>query len=51
MHYALQKLNWPPSALKEWAESAPELKAFCYASTELKIEAEQKEAEKMRGKA
>lgn len=48
LHYAIQKLHWSPSVLDEWFESDGNVKAFYYASTRIKAEAEEKEAKKMK---
>ena len=48
LHYAIHKLHWSPSQLDEWLDCEPEMKAFYYGSTELKIEQDKKELEKIK---
>jgi len=48
IHYAIHKLHWSPSQLDEWLDCGPEMKAFYYGSTELKIELDKKEAERIK---
>lgn len=50
MHYAIHKLHWPPSQLEEWFASEMETKAFYYASTQIKIEKDKKDADEMKRK-
>jgi hypothetical protein len=53
LHYAIQKLRWALSELALFLDVEPSdinLKAFLYASTQIRIDAEKKEAEKAKSK-
>jgi hypothetical protein len=41
-------LHWSPSEINEWLDSGQEMKAFYIGSTDLKIDHDRKEAEKIK---
>jgi hypothetical protein len=51
MHYAIHKLHWSPSQIREWLDSDMEMKAAYYGSTKLKIEHDKKEIEEIKRKS
>ena len=51
MHYAIHKLHWSPSEIREWLDEDRPMQAFYIGSTDLKIEHDREEEEKARRKA
>lgn len=47
MHHAVNKLHWSPSQIKEWFDAEQSVRAFYYASIELKAKHDEKEAAKI----
>jgi hypothetical protein len=48
LHFAIQRLHWSPSDIKKWFEAENEVKAFYFASAELRVKTEAEEREKIR---
>jgi hypothetical protein len=48
IHFAIQKLHWSPSEIDEWFNASEETQAFYYASTQVKIDSDKKEAAKLK---
>ena len=51
LYYAIHKLHWSPSMLDEWFDAEDEVKAFYYASTQIKIENDKKQADEIKRKS
>ena len=51
LHYCIQKLHWSPSEVLEFVESDSRIKAFYYASIDLKIKRDKEEADKIKKSA
>jgi hypothetical protein len=47
LHFAIQKLHWSPFQIEEWLDADQSVKAFYYASTELKVKHDSEETKKL----
>jgi len=48
VHFAIQKLHWPPSEILEWVEADQHIKAVYYASLDLKAKSDKEESERIK---
>jgi regulator of sigma D len=51
LHIAIEKWHWSPSQIDEWFNAEQSVKAFYYASVDIKAKRDKEEADKIKTKS